>query len=128
MFPDFCYGHKMCVVTYNRTFAKLDGLGKMDYGSESHFIQYEGAYMFGGVRGAKSSEFRLSNSVFRMSFGDKQMTPKWSELETKGIAPVARYHHGMEHYAKANMLIVFAGRKYADAIGRQRTAQEEFVS
>ena len=56
------------------------------------------------------------------------MTPKWSELETKGIAPVARYHHGMEHYAKANMLIVFAGRKYADAIGRQRTAQEEFVS
>ena len=53
---DHCYGHKMCVVTYNRAFVELDALGEVDFGQVHHSIKYEGVYMFGGVFGRSAGE------------------------------------------------------------------------
>ena len=48
-----CYGHKMCTVSYNRTFIEMDMLGSMDLGSVPCYIKHEGVYMFGGVFGSR---------------------------------------------------------------------------
>lgn len=50
------YGHKMCVVTYDRKNVTMDNLGEVDYGPEPYFIKHEGVYSFGGVFGKVSSE------------------------------------------------------------------------
>ena len=41
----------MVVVTYKRTFTKINEFGPVDYGTEANYIKYEGVYTFGGVRG-----------------------------------------------------------------------------
>ena len=94
MFPDYCYGHKMTVVTCKREVVKLNDWSQVDYGKETNYIIQEGVYMFGGVRGSNQIEFKLSSAVYRMSLGDSLSLPVWSELETKGKPPMARFHHG----------------------------------
>jgi len=47
----YCYGHKMAVITYQRSFVKFDKMGEVDYDQEPFYIANEGIYMFGGVTG-----------------------------------------------------------------------------
>lgn len=51
----------MVVITYNRSFIKINDLGELDYGSEKNYIKYEGVYMFGGVKGRQSGDGHLVN-------------------------------------------------------------------
>lgn len=52
----YAFGHKMCVITYERKFVRLDELGKANYDDEPYLIKHEGIYMFGGVTGMTQNE------------------------------------------------------------------------
>ena len=47
----YAFGHKMCVVTYNRKVVRFDELGGPNYDDEPYVIKHEGVYMFGGLIG-----------------------------------------------------------------------------
>ena len=59
------------MVTYKRTFVKLDDFGTLDYGKLTHFIKHEGIYLFGGVIGKTAGEQRLTSNVFFFPIGFK---------------------------------------------------------
>ena len=66
-FPDYIYGHQMVVVTYSsREYARIDGLGNLDYGTENNYIRNEGVYMFGGISGKSASEGKLKDTLYIM--------------------------------------------------------------
>ena len=102
-------------------------MSEPDYGSETTYILQEGVYMFGGVRGKTSDDYRLSNAVYVLKIGAVFEEPCWSELETKGKPPVARFHHGMAYYRKGNYIVVYGGRRYAVYTSKERNSDSEFV-
>lgn len=81
----------MCVVAYKRNFIKMDQLGDLELGSAEWTISLEGVYMFGGVTGLTTSEFRVNNRLFVLPIGTTNL--RWKEIETKGKSPKGRYHH-----------------------------------
>ena len=38
---------------------------------------------------------------------------RWRVLETKGVDPEGRFHHGMYYYEKGNYVIIFGGKRFA---------------
>ena len=107
-----CYGHKMCIVTYRRSFVTMKQLGDVDFGQVSHSIDHEGIYMFGGVFGRTASEQKLNNKMMFYPIG-QESKHRWKVLETKGVDPEGRFHHGMYYYEKGNYVIIFGGRRFA---------------
>jgi len=113
-FSNYCYGHKMTVITYKRKFVRMDALGEMDYGKAAHYIKHEGVYMLGGVFGKNASEQRLNDKIYIYPLGVHSSQQKWYEVETTGKIPEGRFHHAMHFYEKGNLLVVFGGRRFAN--------------
>ena len=123
-FPNFVHAHQMVVVTYSsREYVRLDALGEMDYGVERNYIRNEGVYMFGGITGETASESELLDTLYIMQI-QKDASPIWREVETKGKPPEARFHHGMNYYPRGNMIVVYAGKR----VHHMFTNDSEFVN
>ena len=71
-----CYGHRMCTVSYNRTFLEMDLLGDIDLGSVPSYIKNEGVYMFGGVFGERVGQRTLVRQIFFLPIG-KRKSHRW---------------------------------------------------
>lgn len=119
----------MTVVTYKRTFTKINEFGPVDYGTEPNYIKYEGVYCFGGVRGKKTGEYNISSNVYLLQVGIKNQLPRWKELNCTGKPPEERFHHGMVYYPKGNFLTVFGGRRFVNPSDESKvTLLSEFVN
>ena len=115
----------MCLVAYQeRETLHLERISEIQWDQVTQEICSEGIFVFGGVKEEEPNPKISDNKLYKLSIGSE--VHSWSQVQTNGSQPQARYQHAMHYLRSTNMLLVIGGRRLGEAPVKDMDA--EFIS